>query len=83
MFANVDPNSFLNTWPLTKTTFRNYLEKEMKTGLHTDYAEEIEDILVLLRLLPSNVASKKYIETVENFEQAIKELIIYVPVTIS
>lgn len=73
-----DPNSFLINWPSYATKLKNLMKVEYKAQMFVSkWPSEIEDLLILLKLLPAKANGKNGVASAANFRDSIAKFIVF------
>lgn len=81
---NVNAYAFLNKWSTISPQIRNILSSHYQKGnFKTDWSEDVENILVLLKMFPSRQVGRNVIASDSNFKKALEEFIHFEPVKLA
>lgn len=75
-FKESNPKAFLEQWPIYELKLREICNQKYECVKHTAWPDEIENILLLLKLFPSKTGN------VESFYKSIEKLIVFCVVSI-
>lgn len=67
-------DAFINDWKKYEKRLRSYCNENYKTDKHTLWPDDIEDILLLLKLLPHKPRGKRL---VKSFLESISKFIVF------
>lgn len=80
---NIDAAAFINKWPEMWAQFRYILIDHYKVNTFTtDWSEEVENILVLLKMFPSKQVGKNVIASNINFNKSVESFLHFEPVSL-
>lgn len=73
-FMEHNANNLLNNWALYSKRLNEMLTTVYNSHIYTQWSKDIQDILILLKLLPAKMDTKK-VATLESFNKAIEKTI--------
>lgn len=74
-------SAFIEKWPTIGPQLRNLLNDHYKVKhFQTDWSEEIEAVLVLLKMFPARQVGRNVIASEATFRKAVEQFIHYEPV---
>lgn len=80
----IDEHVFIQKWPEYKNKLRYVFVTQYKSmSYQTDWNEEIDDLFILIRLLPARAVGKNTSGSCLSFQNAIDKLIVFREVRIS
>lgn len=80
-FREINGNALLEKWESFKNQLRGIMVNQFNVQhFKTGWNNNIEDVLVLLKLLPSKQIGRNVISSTSTFNSAIENLIQYMPV---
>lgn len=80
MFPNAKSGAFLELWPQYEPHLKDILSQDYKLCVQTVWPRGIENILILLKLLPAKSVGRNA-QNVLSFNKAINKLIVFHEVT--
>lgn len=75
-YADLNCNVFLEEWHNYQRKLRDYCNKKFKCKKHSAWPDEIENVLLLLKLFPSKTRGAKNAEP-QSFYKSIDKLIVF------
>ncbi|XP_055306986.1 uncharacterized protein LOC129571243 [Sitodiplosis mosellana] len=76
----VNASVFVNEWPSISQQLRGILANHYKQKtFKTDWSAEIEDVLVVLKLFPTNQVGRNVIASIPNFNKSMNQFIHFEP----
>lgn len=77
----VNASAFLNKWPAIFPQLRNILRVHYREmNFKTDWSEDVENILVLLKMFPSRQIGRNVIASDATFKKSVEQFIHFEPV---
>lgn len=82
-FKDVNTNILVDSWPTIRNDLKQILQQQYKSeAFHTEWPEEINDFLILLKLLPLKNVGKNVLASKDTFVNSVKKLIKFYDVRI-
>lgn len=75
-YINLNCNAFLEDWPRYQQKLRNHCNEKYKCRKHSAWPDEIENVLLLLKLFPSKTRGVNAAES-PSFYKSIDKLVIF------
>lgn len=75
-YANIDSNAFLDSWPIYSSRLNDILKNQYASDVHTMWSADIQDLLILLKLLPARTNGRNLL-SVESFSKATEKLFVF------
>lgn len=76
-FSDVDSHAFLDTWSEFAEKLKKVHQQSYKSDIDTEWSDDIENFLILLKLLPLSSGRKGQLATRLSFQNAIRKLIVF------
>lgn len=75
-YKEIDCNAFLDTWPTHSVRLNDILKDQYESSIYTMWTEDIQDLLILLKLLPAKTNGRNLL-SVESFNKATEKLFVF------
>lgn len=78
IYKNNDPNVFVTNWPTYASKLKNLMKVEYKSQMFvTKWPPEIEDLFMLLKLLPFKSNGRNGAASAATFRDSIQKLVVF------
>lgn len=80
---NVDTEAFVKIWPEFSTKWKNILRQNKQADQYaTMWSDDIDQFLIMMRLLPPGARGRNQVAQRQNFHSAIDKMIVFNKVSV-
>lgn len=75
-YKDIDCDAFLDSWPTNNVRLNDILTNQYETSVYTMWSQDIQDLLILLKLLPAKSNGRNLL-SVQAFNKATEKLFVF------